>query len=337
VVGSRKAEELNLEFLDAGGMPPAIIFIQGGTLIKDAADQLRNYLSGKNKNKHRAVVVEAQSNSGSLEASGAVQVKVERFGSDRAMDAMFMKYDDSTEEHVRVGFRLPPLFLGKAADYNFATAKTAYMVAEEQVFQPERTEFDEVINMTLMKALGLTKVKYRSKPVSLADVDSQLKAIQIVSPIADPESMVDSVNTLTGLSITAAPPPPPPTPVAPAIGPDGVPVPPGAPQSVPDQAALDKAAKEKQDAQDAKDTEAANEAKGRKTAMELVDLAQDYAALHGLTQKREFPQSLALKLEDEVANLSPRDKKAFNTLIALHTFGSSDPDLVAIAGHAHCH
>ena len=93
VVGSRKAEEQNLEFFDAGGMPPAIIFIQGGTLAKDASDQLRGYLSGKNKNRNRAVVVEAQSSSGSLESAGSVQVRVERGGAERANDARFANYD----------------------------------------------------------------------------------------------------------------------------------------------------------------------------------------------------------------------------------------------------
>ena len=138
VIGSRAAEEQNLQFLDAGGLPPAIVFIQGGTLIKDTSDQLRMYLSGLNKNKNRAVVVEVQSVSGSLDAAGKVDVKVERFGSAQSQDSMFTNYDEVTEEHVRVGFRLPPLFLGKAVDYNFATAQTSYMVAEAQVFLPER-------------------------------------------------------------------------------------------------------------------------------------------------------------------------------------------------------
>lgn len=120
VIGSRNAEEQNLQFLDAGGLPPAIVFIQGGTIIKDTADQLRMYLSGMNKNKNRAVVVEVQSSSGSLDAAGKVDVKVERFGSAASNDAMFKEYDAATEEHVRTAFRLPPLFLGKAADYNFA-------------------------------------------------------------------------------------------------------------------------------------------------------------------------------------------------------------------------
>lgn len=116
VVGSRKAEEQNLEYFDAGGMPPAIIFIQGGSLAKGASDQLRMYLSGQNKSRNRAAVVEATSSSGSLESAGGVQIKVERFGAEKANDSMYSKYDQAAEEHVRIGFRLPPLFLGKVQD-----------------------------------------------------------------------------------------------------------------------------------------------------------------------------------------------------------------------------
>lgn len=121
VLGSRKAEEQNLEFFDAGGVPPAIIFVQGGQLGKGMADQLRMYLSGQMKSKNRAVVVEATSTSGSLDGSGgSVQVKVERFGSEKMSDPLYKNYDEASQDHVRTAFRLPPLFLGKASDYNFA-------------------------------------------------------------------------------------------------------------------------------------------------------------------------------------------------------------------------
>lgn len=202
VVGSRKAEEQNLEFFDAGGIPPAIIFIQGGTLAKDMSDQLKMYLSGQTKSRNRAVVVEAQSSSGSLESAGTVQVKVERFGSERANDAMFSKYDKDAEEHVRTGFRLPPLFLGKAADYNFATAKTAYMVAEAQVFEPERVEFDERMNRTILRELGLKTLKFKSNPITLKDVDMQLKAMELISDKVEPEGLVGEVNKIAGVTLT---------------------------------------------------------------------------------------------------------------------------------------
>lgn len=204
VVGSRKAEEQNLQFLDSGGMPPAIIFVQGGTLAKDASDQLKMYLSGQNKNKYRAAVVEAQSSSGSLDAAGSVQVKVERFGSQAAQDAMFMKYDEATEEHVRKGFRLPPLFIGKSEDQNFATASVSYMVAEAQVFGPERVAFDELINKTIMKELGFKTIKFKSNPITMKDVSSQLTGMGMVKDLATRESFLKEVNTTTGMNLNLA-------------------------------------------------------------------------------------------------------------------------------------
>jgi PBSX family phage portal protein len=198
VLGSRKAEEYNLEFFDSGGMPPAIIFIQGGQMVGDAATQLRTYLSAQNKKKGRAVVVELASNSGSLDSSGSVSARVERFGAEKAGDHMFGKYDEATEEHVRVGFRLPPIFIGKAQDYNYATAVVAYMVAEAQVFQPERSEFDEMINKTIIRGLGLKTLKFKSNPITLKSIEEKFKAIELVKDIVDGEGLVDDVNTTIG-------------------------------------------------------------------------------------------------------------------------------------------
>lgn len=216
VVGSRKAEENNLDLLDAGGLPPAMIFVQGGTLGKQTADELRAYVSGKSKNRNRAVVCEVMSNSGSFDgAQTPPQVKVERFGSEKVNDSMFREYDKNTLEHVRTGFRLPPLFLGLAQDYNFATAYTAYMVAEAQVFQPERQKFDEYINATLMRELGAKTCKFRSLPMTLKNVEVQLQAMQLVAQTVDQAGMVDEVNKIAGTSLEFTQPPAPPAPMVP--------------------------------------------------------------------------------------------------------------------------
>lgn len=119
VLGSRKAEEFNLDFFDSGAIPPAAIFLQGGQVTEQVGDQLRAYFGPKNKEPNRVAVVEVQSTSGTIDSAGHVQVKVERFG-DNQKDAMFTNYDDKCEAHVRTAFRLPPLFVGKAQDYNFA-------------------------------------------------------------------------------------------------------------------------------------------------------------------------------------------------------------------------
>jgi PBSX family phage portal protein len=323
VVGSRKAEEQNLEFFDAGGLPPAIIFVQGGTLAKDAADQLRNYLSGKNKNKNRAVVVEAQSSSGSLESAGSVQVKVERFGAERANDAMYANYDKAAEEHVRVGFRMPPLFLGKAADYNYATAVVAYMVAEEQVFQPERQDFDEIINKTICKALGVTTVRLQSLPITLKNIDAQLKALALIQQMVDPEEFVNEVNKMTGTSLTYA-------------KQEALPIPGAGQQFHPQTGEIVASAKVQMPQEKAKPGIDPNSI--TKSAAELIQLALKFSCLNGLvTPDGLITKEDRLDIEMAVHALKGEDLKQFNTLIASYAFKDASIDLVTLVdcGHAH--
>jgi PBSX family phage portal protein len=341
VIGNRKAEELNLEFLDSGGMPPAIIFVQGGTLAKDASDQLKMYLSGKNKNKHRAVVVEAQSSSGSLESAGTVQVKVERFGAERAMDAMFTKYDAQTEEHIRVGFRLPPLFLGKPADYNFATAQTAYMVAEEQVFQPERNAFDEQINSMILRTMGFKTLRFKSNPVTLASAADQIAAMTQAKGTVTNETFVEAMEEITGFELEPQQQPqgpgdpqdqPPPKPGEAAMMAKGGSVAGG---SMSAGARIGGAS----DAASAlnSNTGGSKYAREGRTATQLIELAQDYMAMKGLTRKRDLGAARQAQVTVEVSRLTKAERRAFDSLVAISTYGQDDPDLVRIVAHAHRH
>jgi PBSX family phage portal protein len=336
VIGNRKAEELNLEFLDSGGMPPAIIFVQGGTLAKDASDQLKMYLSGKNKNKHRAVVVEAQSSSGSLESAGTVQVKVERFGAERAMDAMFTKYDAQTEEHIRVGFRIPPLFLGKAADYNFATAQTAYMVAEEQVFQPERNAFDEQINSMIIRTMGFKTLRFKSNPVTLASAADQINAMTQAKGTVTNESFVEAIEEITGFELEPQQQQQPPgdpqdqPPPKPGMMPKGPSVQGGAVGTAGNISGASDSAGALQS-----NTGTAKYAREGRSATELIDLAQDYMAMKGLTKKRDLGAVRQAQVTVEVSRLTKAERRAFDSLVAISTYGQDDPDLVRVVAHAH--
>lgn len=692
VIGSRKAEEANLDFFDAGGIPPAIIFIQGGTLAKSATDQLNTYLSGNKKSQYRAAVVEAQSTSGTMDSAGSVQVKVERFGAERSQDAFYSSYDQAAEEHVRVAFRIPPLFLGKPADYNFAcysddtetltdkgwikwdeyesgmriatvnpqtlvleyhkpfgdralvydvkdvpmyhvfkqnvdilvtpkhrmmystdkgprrvepiedmmtlcrvnlsnhvsgrtggqrlqqfmipqvmtgtydsltlggavvdgdvfleflgywiseghsstaysqrgvvtvsqkkqphlqkieacmsqlpckqyrseqptglvqlsvknfglkqwlldhcgqkapgkrlpalfrtlpenqlqilfdalmlgdgtidaranrsscaysstssqladdvqelaimlgyratvrrdrpgtlgvrpvyrvlmtkdaadnqidiqrdvkkvnytgkvycfsvpngvfvtrrngkvalqgnTAVTAYMVAEEQVFQPERSAFDETINMTLIKAMGWKTLKIKSKPITLSDATMQVSALQLVAQKVTTASLVSQVEKMTGLTLEALDqqvmpggdvthlPAGTEIPTDPTANEPNPQVPPTIVPKDPEVIPAPKPAPKKT-------TNVIPFEKGRKTARELIDLTKDYVALKGLTrQKRDLSEDRKAEVIVEVERLTPEDQKAFDALVAQYSFGSDDPDLVNIGKHVHAH
>ena len=205
VLGSRKAEELNLDFFNAGGLPPAMIFIQGGEMTSEMRKQLQAYLSGKGSSYHRAAVLEVHSTGGSIDSPGNVRVTVERFGSERMNDSMFEKYDARCEGRVRGSFRLPPLFMGRAEDYSFASAFASYTVSEAQVFLPERMEFDEVINNTVMRELDPESVyRYRSLPLTVNDVQTQLKALEITKDVLTPEGFIGAINEATGMELKAS-------------------------------------------------------------------------------------------------------------------------------------
>lgn len=197
VLGSRKAEEFNLEFFDHGGLPPAMILIMGGQLSKESMTELTNYLAGKAAIKQRGVIAEIFAASGDLGSAGNVKVSVERFGDERQKDSMFQSYDERSAEHVRIAFRLPPMFLGLSEAYNFATAYTAYMIAEAQVFSPERKEFDEVINLTIMRELDpKNEYTYRSKGLNVVDVEQKLKGLEISKDYMNPTSFIAAMNEI---------------------------------------------------------------------------------------------------------------------------------------------
>lgn len=202
VLGSRKAEEFNLEFFDHGGLPPALIMVQGGQLTPEARKALTDYLSGKAKFKQRGVLVEAFGLGGDLNSAGSMKISVERFGAERQGDSMFEKYDLRCFDRVRSAFRLPPMFLGYSQDYNFATAYTAYMVAEAQVFAPEREEFDEIINVRIMNEIA-PDYWFRSLPLSVKDIETQLKALALVAGSVENESLIDAVNEMATLTLVA--------------------------------------------------------------------------------------------------------------------------------------
>ncbi len=198
VIGSRKAEEFNLEFFDSGGVPPMMILVQGGQLAEDVEQQLQDHFMATGPKRHQVAILEAYG-TGDMDSSQNVKVTVERFGSEQQKDSMFEGYIEKCDSRTRRSFRLPSIFLGEAESFNFATAFASYTVAEAQVFGPERMEFDETINLKLMPELPNGKdFKFHSLPLAVRDVAQQLEAAQLIGENVEPGSFVETINALVG-------------------------------------------------------------------------------------------------------------------------------------------
>ncbi|ANO57604.1 hypothetical protein [Vibrio phage vB_VhaS-a] len=174
--GEIEAENLNLSYFENGGIPPVIIFLQNGKVADGSINSLNAALSGRAGAKNKGVVVETESTGGSLDKESKVDIKVERFSSEQTKDIMFGGFLDRCGKDVKGAYRLPQLFLGKSEDYNYATAYASILVAEAQVFRPERDEFDDIINQRIVS--GITnKFMFKSRPLSVIDTDTKLKMI----------------------------------------------------------------------------------------------------------------------------------------------------------------
>jgi len=205
VIGSRSAEELNLEYFAAGGIPPLMIFITGGAMAETARKQLEGLLAGKARNKLKGIVADIQSTSGTIDKGGGVKIDIESFGSDRQQDSMFENYDVRCEQRVRASFRLPPLFVGKADDYSYASVFASYTLAEAQVFQPERMEFDEAFNNTVMKELTKGVYRIKSKPLTVADAETNLNTLRTAmnGGAITKDGLIENLNLVGSVNLKA--------------------------------------------------------------------------------------------------------------------------------------
>ena len=77
-------------------------------------------------------------------------------------DGQFQVYDERNIDKVGSSFRLPRLLRGDVRDFNRATADASLRFADEQVFQPERNEFDEWVSRMILPKLGIRWWKFVS-------------------------------------------------------------------------------------------------------------------------------------------------------------------------------
>lgn len=192
IAGSRKAEEVNFLFFDNKTIPPVIITVSGGSLGDESVKRLEEifkYEVQGTANFHRALIIEAKGEAvGALDDKIApVRVDVKPLTQFIEKDALFSGYRETNRKNLRSSFKLPPIYVGDSADYTRATAMESVRVAEEQVFEPNRRDFDAIINRTIMAAMQINYWTYRSlgaKTTDDAAIVTALASIKEALPVA---------------------------------------------------------------------------------------------------------------------------------------------------------
>jgi len=185
IFGSRAAEEINYVTLKNNNIPSLMLLISGGGMLTGASikrieEFVETNIRGKD-NYSKILLVEAEPiEEGALPGqSSDIKMSIERLSSEQIKDAMYQEYDKNNIDKVRSSFRLPPIFTGRSEDYTRATADTSKKLADEQVFAPERNEFDSALNTLVMPLIGAVWHMYKSNSPNVTDNQDLIKMLGI--------------------------------------------------------------------------------------------------------------------------------------------------------------
>lgn len=178
IFGDRAAEEVNYVTFRNNNIPSMLLMVSNGQLTQGTIERIQSFVESQiqgSDNYSKFLIIEAE---GQFEGEDAGQIKIDAkpLTDSQHKDALFQNYSSNNRDQVRRAFRLPPIFVGRADDYTRATAESSRELADEQIFAPERDEFDSFVNKWLMPELGAIYHKFKSNTPNTTD-NSQLVKI----------------------------------------------------------------------------------------------------------------------------------------------------------------
>lgn len=201
LMGSRAADEINLNYFEEGRHIPLAIVVENGQLTQDSIDILKESKGEKSQHKYLVLEAEAFKDGFSMnEKTPQVKIHFEKLAEIMQKDALFLEYLESNRNALRSSFRLTPIYTGDSDDYTRATAETSKQITEEQVFEPEREDLANLLNKKLMKALGIRFVELKFKAPKTTDDTEIANALTpyINANVATPNMLLDSLGKLLG-------------------------------------------------------------------------------------------------------------------------------------------
>jgi len=172
VYGGRAAEEINYVSLDNNQIPALALLATNVEVTQGSLDRLKEFFEERvqgDRNYARMVIIEAEPIGEGMKDPGSMKLSLEPLAKVQHTDAMFKEYIPLCDNRIRRSWRLPPLMVGASEDYTKATATASKLVAEQQVYVPERNDVDELWTSTIIARLGKAYALFRSNSPELTD------------------------------------------------------------------------------------------------------------------------------------------------------------------------
>lgn len=169
-LGDKLAAEANVGFFDASGTPPTVLFVQGeerkdgGTVhvtvpAQTTAQIAATMKSGDNRQNRVAI----------LPLPAGVKVQKEELGKVTDRDLGFTGFRDSMRQRTLSAFRLPPIFIAVTTDSGQYTAEVERAIGKEQVFDPQQSDWQDVLNDSLLRELGYRDLQLLFNDLAVED------------------------------------------------------------------------------------------------------------------------------------------------------------------------
>lgn len=185
VDGSRKAEGLNNNYFENGRHTPLMIMIKGGTLTDESFTKLQEYMNDikGEAGQHAFIILETETTDGKMDFEQAEkpEIEIKDIANILQKDELFQDYLENNRKKIQSAFQLPDIYVGYTTDFNRATAQTAQVITEQQVFQPERKSLAWAINHRLFNDYQFRYVEAYFLEPNISNPDDIYKILTVAN------------------------------------------------------------------------------------------------------------------------------------------------------------
>jgi len=179
IFGDRAAEEVNFITFRNNNIPSMVVAVSNGQLTEGTVQRIESFVESQiqgSDNYSKFLILEAE---GLMEGEdgGNIKMEIKPLTKEQHKDALFQNYSGNNRDQVRRAYRLPPIFVGRSDDYTRATAESSRVLADEQIFAPERDEVDELFNRIIFPEMEIVYHKYKSNSPNTTDNPQLVKIL----------------------------------------------------------------------------------------------------------------------------------------------------------------
>lgn len=177
VLGALASEQVNHDYFDHKAIPDFAILVSGGKLRDGAIDLIKEHLRGLQGREHfhDTMVLEAEGSGTGTGEAARCRIEIKPLRESLPQDALFQEYEANCAKKVQQQFRLPDLLVGRSQEANRAQAEAALQMAEQQVIQPRRQDFDEVMNNIILADMRIVWWRFQTNSAVAKDPELQTK------------------------------------------------------------------------------------------------------------------------------------------------------------------